>query len=115
MRLVLVDDDWKLSEKEDVIYIDGGLHVSHEEDDSLCDIIYREYNMHKPPKASLEEELARMSPTSANMPCYYQEYLALGKESCSILYFKDYFTYKYGFSPQGGDEHSFKNNKPSTT
>ena len=47
------------------------------------------------------------------MPCCYQGYLALGKEICANISFKEYSYFKYGFWPMNVDEHSFKINKPS--
>jgi hypothetical protein len=38
---------------------------------------------------------------------YYQEYLALGKELCTAMSFRDYCTIKYGSWPKGLDEDSF--------
>ena len=53
------DDDWEMYQGEDsfpeeVIYIDGVLHNSHEDNDSLCDIMCREYRRPDPPMDSLE-------------------------------------------------------------
>ena len=77
MKLVPIVDELKLDAWEesfpddDFIYIDGGLQISHEEDDSFYHSIYKEDKNLDPPMARLEEDLARRLATIANMRHYY--------------------------------------------
>ena len=57
--------------------------------------------------------LAKMIEACENMPRCYQEYLALGKNICADMYFKEYIYFKYGFWPKNVDDHFFKSRKKS--
>ena len=61
----------------------------------------------------VKKYLTKMKEACENMPCYYQEYLALGKKICADISFKEYIYFQYGFQPKDVDEHSFNSNKPS--
>ena len=46
------------------------------------------------------------------MPDCYEEYLALGKDICAAMNFKDYVYLSYGFWLKDVYQEAFKNRKP---
>ena len=65
------------------------------------------------PRESHEYELEKRIIARKNMSFHYQEYLALGKEICVVISFKDYLHYKYTFWPQYLDMTYFERSKLS--
>ena len=61
----------------------------------------------------VNKNLTKVIEACENMPRCYQENIALGKDICANISFKEYIYFKYGFWPKHVDEHSFKNIKPS--
>ena len=58
--------------------------------------------------SELWAEISTRLAAAKNIHYHYQEYLAMGKDICVALPFKNYFTIKYGFWPKNVDEDSFK-------
>ena len=60
----------------------------------------------------VKKYLTKMIEACENMPHCYQDYLALGKNICENMYFKEYIYFKYGFWTKHVNQHSFNRNKP---
>ena len=61
----------------------------------------------------VKKNLAEIIEACENMPHYYEDYLALGRNICANLSFRDYIYFKYGFWPKHDYEHSFNIRNPS--
>ena len=61
----------------------------------------------------VKKDLTKMKKACENMPCCYQEYLALGKKICADISFKEYIYFQYGFWPKDVDHNYFKRSESS--
>ena len=61
----------------------------------------------------VKKDLTKMIEACENMTHCYEDYLDLGRNICSNLYFRDYIYFKYGLQPKHDYENYFNRIKPS--
>ena len=61
----------------------------------------------------VNKNLTEIFEACENMSHCYEDYLALGRNICASLSFRDYIYFKYGFWPKHYYENSFKIRNPS--
>ena len=88
-------------EEEEILYVDGVI-LKQEYDE-----YYWTSNGEEIISDSLmvKKKLAEIIEACENMPHYYKDYLALGRNICANLSFGDYIYFKYGFWPK----HDYEN------
>ena len=96
-------------EEEEILYVDGGI-LKNEYDEDYWTSNREEIRSDSP---MVKKNLAEIIEACENMPHYYENYLALGRNICANLSFRDYIYFKYGFWPKHDYEHYFKISKPS--
>ena len=60
----------------------------------------------------VDKDLTEIIEACDNMPHYYEDYLALGRNICANLSFGDYIYFKYGFWTKHDYDHSFNISNP---
>ena len=80
-------------EEKQILYVDGGIQKNEYDEDYWTS--NREESRSDSPMA--RKNLAEIIEACENMPHYCEDYLALGRNICANLYFRDYIYFKYGF------------------
>ena len=73
-------------EKEEILYVDGGL-TKHEYDEEYWKSYGEEIRSDSP---MVKKDMTTIMEACEIMPNYYKEYLALGKNICADITFKEY-------------------------
>ena len=95
--------------EEEILYVDGGIQKNEYDED------YWASNREeiRPDSPMVKKNLAEIIEACENMPHYYEDYLALGRNICANLSFRDYIYFTYGFQLKHDYENYFKSSKLS--
>ena len=103
------EEYYRRYEEEEILNVDGGI-LKHEYDEDYW-MTNGEYIRSNSPM--VKKNLAEIIEACENMPHYYEDYLALGRNICANLSFGDYIYFKYGFWPKHDYDNYFKSIKLS--